>query len=250
MSGRLEGKVAIITGAGSGIGRATALLFANEGAKLVLGDKTEAVHETARQVVSAGGLATALQIDAGVESDVANIVASAISSYGKLDVTFANAGISGGIEGIFDSTPELWSEVLRVNLIGCWLMVKHAGKAMMDAGSGGSIILTASRGAAGGTGTGRPVLGFRRGKLCQRAGDRRRRRTFQFTPSNTAGNRTDRLLKFLHRFSTSNRIPASCRRSSSALPMACTGVSTPPSRGSLSNARHKADSASIFAVSP
>src|ERR1035437_4593455 len=77
MSGRLEGKVAIITGAGSGIGRAAALLFADAGAKLVLGDKTQAVHETARQVIAADGHATALQIDAGVESDVANIVASA-----------------------------------------------------------------------------------------------------------------------------------------------------------------------------
>lgn len=144
MSGRLEGKVAIITGAGSGIGRAAALLFADAGAKLVLGDKTQAVHETARQVIAAGGHATALQIDAGIESDVANIVASALTSYGKLDVAFANAGISGGIEGIFDSTPELWTEILRVNLIGCWLMVKHAGKAMMDAGNGGSIIFTAS----------------------------------------------------------------------------------------------------------
>jgi len=144
MSGRLEGKVAIITGAGSGIGRAAALLFADAGAKLVLGDKTQAVHETARQVIAAGGHATALQIDAGIESDVANIVASALTSYGKLDVAFANAGISGGIEGIFDSTPEPWTEVLRVNLIGCWLMVKHAGKAMMDAGNGGSIIFTAS----------------------------------------------------------------------------------------------------------
>ena len=144
MSGRLEGKVAIITGAGSGIGRAAALLFAGAGARLVLGDKTEAVHETARQVVAAGGLATALQMDAGVESDVARIVATAISSYGGLDIAFANAGISGGIEGIFDSTAELWTEILRVNLIGCWLMVKHAGKAMMDDGKGGSIIFTAS----------------------------------------------------------------------------------------------------------
>ena len=134
MSGRLAGKVALITGAGSGIGRAC----------VVLGDKTEAVHETARRVQAAGGQAVALQMDAGVEADVAAMVATALSQFGQLDVAFANAGISGGRAGIFDLTPEAFAEVLRVNLIGPWLMVKHAGKAMVDAGRGGSIICTAS----------------------------------------------------------------------------------------------------------
>jgi NAD(P)-dependent dehydrogenase (short-subunit alcohol dehydrogenase family) len=142
--GRLAGKVAVITGAGSGIGRASAILFANEGAKLILGDKTEAVHETADLVKHAGGSATAFQIDAGLESDVEKLVSSAISTYGDLHVAFANAGISGGMAGIFDLTPEEWTEILRVNLIGPWLMVKHAGQAMMDGGKGGSIICTAS----------------------------------------------------------------------------------------------------------
>jgi NAD(P)-dependent dehydrogenase (short-subunit alcohol dehydrogenase family) len=144
MDQALAGKTAIITGAGSGIGRAAALLFAQAGASLVLGDKTEAVHATAAQVLQAGGAATALQIDAGVEADVAKLVATAKSAYGRLDVAFANAGISGGMAGIFDATVELWTEVLRVNLIGPFLMVKHAGKAMADAGLGGSIICTAS----------------------------------------------------------------------------------------------------------
>jgi NAD(P)-dependent dehydrogenase (short-subunit alcohol dehydrogenase family) len=142
--GALNGKVAIITGAGSGIGRASALRFAAEGAKLVLGDKTEAVHETAQMVKDAGGSATALQIDAGVEADVEKLVKTAIENYGDLHVAFANAGISGGMAGIFDLTPEQWAEILRVNLIGPWMMVKHAGQAMMDGGKGGSIILTAS----------------------------------------------------------------------------------------------------------
>jgi NAD(P)-dependent dehydrogenase (short-subunit alcohol dehydrogenase family) len=146
MAGALEGKVAIITGAGSGIGRASALRFAAEGAKLVLGDVSDAVHETAKMI---GEGATALQVDAGDEADVQKLVTTAISTYGGLNVAFANAGISGGMPGIFDLTPEEWTEVLRVNLIGPWLMVKHAGKAMADAGQknggrGGSIILTAS----------------------------------------------------------------------------------------------------------
>ncbi len=144
MTARLQGKVAIITGAGSGIGRASALLFAAEGAKLVLGDKTDAVRDVAKAIVASGGQATAFQMDAGVEADVANLVAAAQTAYGRLDVAFANAGIAGGMASIFEATPELWTEVLRVNLIGPWLMVKHAGKAMADAGHGGSIICTAS----------------------------------------------------------------------------------------------------------
>lgn len=139
--GQLDGKVAIITGAGSGIGRASAILFAAEGAKVILGDKTEAVHETAKTV---GDAAIAIQIDAGLEADVQKIVALALSTHGQLDVAFANAGISGGMAGIFDLTPEEWAEILRVNLIGPWLMAKHAGRAMADAGKGGSIIMTAS----------------------------------------------------------------------------------------------------------
>ncbi len=141
---RLQGKVAIITGAGSGIGRASALLFASEGATLVIGDKADNVHETARLVSEAGGTVTALQMDAGVESDVEQMVATAIASYGGIDIAFANAGISGGMEGIFETTPDHMAEVLRVNLIGPMLMVKHAGRRMWDQGRGGSIILTAS----------------------------------------------------------------------------------------------------------
>ena len=144
MTRRLEGKVALITGAGSGIGRASALLFAREGAKLVLGDRTEAVYATADAVKDAGGSAIGLQVDAGLEADVQRLVAFALNGFDQLDIAFANAGISGGMASIFDSTPELWTEVLRINLIGPWLMVKHAGKAMADAGRGGSIICTAS----------------------------------------------------------------------------------------------------------
>jgi NAD(P)-dependent dehydrogenase (short-subunit alcohol dehydrogenase family) len=140
----LQGKVAIITGAGSGIGRAAALRFAEEGAKLVIGDKTEAVHATAEAVTAAGGSVIAQQIDAGVEADVAGMVAAALASYGALDVAFANAGIIGDHGGIFDIDPAKWLETLRVNLIGPALMVKHAGKAMVDQGRGGAIVMTAS----------------------------------------------------------------------------------------------------------
>ena len=142
--GALDGKVAIVTGAGSGIGRASAKRFAAEGAKLVIGDKTEAIFETAKAITDAGGTATALQIDAGNEADVAKLVDVAKTSYGGLDIAFANAGISGGMDGIFDAKAEDFAEILRVNLIGPWLMVKHAGKLMLEQGRGGSIICTAS----------------------------------------------------------------------------------------------------------
>ena len=141
MSKLLDGKVAIITGAGSGIGRASALRFAAEGAKLVLGDRSDSVFETTRMV---GDAATACQMDAGKEEDVASIVALALATHGRIDIAFANAGISGGRAGIFDLAVVDFAEVLRINLIGPWLMVKHAGKVMADAGRGGAIILTAS----------------------------------------------------------------------------------------------------------
>ncbi len=142
--GALDGKIAIVTGAGSGIGRASAKRFAAEGARLVIGDKTDAVFETARAITESGGEVTALQIDAGNEADVIKLVDTARSIYGGLDVAFANAGISGGMDGIFDAKADDFAEILRVNLIGPWLMIKHAGKLMVDQGRGGSIICTAS----------------------------------------------------------------------------------------------------------
>ena len=138
--GALDGKIAIITGAGSGIGRASALRFAAEGAKLVLGDKTAAVHETAQLVKDAGGEAVALEIDAGVEADVAKLVAAAKDSYGALDVAFANAGV-GSATRLVDLDRTEWERVLDVNLTGPFLTIKHAARRM---GPGGSIVVTAS----------------------------------------------------------------------------------------------------------
>ncbi|WP_375402426.1 SDR family NAD(P)-dependent oxidoreductase [uncultured Sphingomonas sp.] len=140
---RFVGKSIIVTGAGSGIGRAAATLFAAEGGSVVVADKTEGADETARLIVEAGGVAKAIRIDAGLEEDVARAVEIAVGEFGGLDVMFANAGISGGMANIFDTDVALIAEVLRVNLIGPFLAIKHAGPRIAERGSG-AIVLTAS----------------------------------------------------------------------------------------------------------
>jgi NAD(P)-dependent dehydrogenase (short-subunit alcohol dehydrogenase family) len=144
MSGELVGKVAIVTGAASGIGRATTLRFARAGAKVVAFDRAAGVAATAEAVCAAGGEALSFEGDAGIEADVVGVIARAVEAYGKLDVFYANAGISGGAPGgIFDATPELWLETLRINLVGPFLAVKHAAPKIAESG-GGAIVCTAS----------------------------------------------------------------------------------------------------------
>jgi NAD(P)-dependent dehydrogenase (short-subunit alcohol dehydrogenase family) len=143
LMGRLEGKSVIITGAGSGIGRAASLLFSKEGAKLVIVDRSEAVKDTAKLVSDAGGTVEAVMADAGSESDVKAFIDKAVSKYGKLDAIWANAGVSGGLVPLAEQTVEHWQEVLRVNLIGPFLAIKHSMPHMIKQKSG-SIVCTAS----------------------------------------------------------------------------------------------------------
>ena len=142
--GRLDGKVAVVTGAGSGIGRAASMLFAREGARLIVVDQNaDSVNETARIVAGNGGTAQALSGDAGREDSVKGFVERALSAFGSLDVFFANAGISGGRVPIFEQTEDYWRQILQTNLIGPFLAVKYAAMPMIKQGRG-SIILTAS----------------------------------------------------------------------------------------------------------
>ena len=141
---RLKGKVAIVTGAASGIGRASAKLFAAEGAKVVCVDRAKEVEDTAKAIRDAGGTALALTADASKEEDVAGFVDRAVKEYGQLDVIYANAGVSGGGQRpFFELDAKDWREILDVNLIGVFLAIKHAAR-VMTPNKKGSIVCTAS----------------------------------------------------------------------------------------------------------
>jgi NAD(P)-dependent dehydrogenase (short-subunit alcohol dehydrogenase family) len=151
---RLAGKRAIVTGAASGIGRASATLFAREGAQVIAVDLAEGVEATRDEIVKAGGRCIARRADAADEAVVKSLVEESVRELGGLEVVYANAGVGGGLLPFFEQTAEEWEQVLRVNLIGPFLAVKH-GALHMRAHGGGSIICTASvaalRSGAGGS---------------------------------------------------------------------------------------------------
>ena len=141
MSGRLAGQTAIVTGAGSGIGRATARLFAAEGARVLVVDRDEA--GLAATAESLGPSHLSAVADAGDEAAVAAFVNQAIAEWGAVDVLYANAGISGGWTPFLETSASLWMDVLRVNLLGPFLAIQAVAPHMVARGQG-SIICTAS----------------------------------------------------------------------------------------------------------
>lgn len=142
----LENKSAIITGAASGIGETSAKMFAEEGASVVVADvDVENGRETATDIQEAGGEATFVETDVSDEADAAEMVETAVETYGGLDVLFNNAGIEGPVVKTADHTLEEFERVVDVNLKGTWLGTKYGIEAMLEDG-GGSIISTSSIG--------------------------------------------------------------------------------------------------------
>jgi NAD(P)-dependent dehydrogenase (short-subunit alcohol dehydrogenase family) len=145
MSARLRGKVAIVTGAASGLGRASALRFAREEAAVACADLDAAAAEAvAAEIVSAGGAAIAVRVDVTREEDVVGMAEQTLGRFGGIDVLFANAGVAG-VGSVVSTTRETWDRVIGVNLTGVWLSNKAVVPAMLARG-GGSIINQASIG--------------------------------------------------------------------------------------------------------
>ncbi|MBW2146591.1 MAG: SDR family oxidoreductase [Deltaproteobacteria bacterium] len=141
---RLEGKVAIITGAGSGIGRATSLMFAKEGARVVAaGRRSEPISQVVDLITAEGGEAIYHQADVMKVDQIKALVEKTLSAYGKLDVVFANAGINPSRTTILDTTEKNWQKTLDTNLTGVFLTCKYSIPPMIENG-GGSIIINSS----------------------------------------------------------------------------------------------------------
>lgn len=146
----LEGKVALVTGASSGMGRASALEFANSGAKVVVADYVaEGGQRTAAVIRDKGGEATFVQVDVTNPAQVEAMIKKAVDTYGRLDFAHNNAGIEGILGPAAECTVENWNRVIATNLTGVWLCIKYEVPQMLKQG-GGAIVNTASAAGLGG----------------------------------------------------------------------------------------------------
>jgi len=154
MAGRVEGKVALVTGGASGIGRATALTFAREGAKLVIADMNEdGGQQTVHLITEKGGEAIFVKTDVSQTVEVQALISKAVKTYGRLDCAHNNAGISGGGRALTAEYPEeTWHQVIAVNLTGVWLCMKYEIPQMLHQGSGAIVNTASVAGLIGGRG--------------------------------------------------------------------------------------------------
>jgi NAD(P)-dependent dehydrogenase (short-subunit alcohol dehydrogenase family) len=141
---RLENKVALITGAGSGIGRATAELFAKEGARVVVADyNAETAQSTVGVITQRGGQAVVVQADVSKAADAERMVKATLNAYGRLDIIHNNAGIFVKPTPAHELTEEVWDHIFNINIKGVWLGCKYAIPELIKAGAG-AIVNTAS----------------------------------------------------------------------------------------------------------
>jgi NAD(P)-dependent dehydrogenase (short-subunit alcohol dehydrogenase family) len=144
MAGSLEGKAILVTGGGSGIGRATSLLLAKQGAKVMIADYVpEGAQKTVAMIKEAGGTADCLAADVSVTKQVEMMVAKTVETYGRIDGAFNNAGIEGKMAGTIDTSEENFDRTIAINLKGVWLCMKYEIPQMLNQG-GGVIVNTAS----------------------------------------------------------------------------------------------------------
>ena len=140
---RLEGRRAIVTGGGSGIGKASALRLSREGASVLVAGRSANTEETVEAIRAEGGSALGVIADASLEDSVAELVRRCVRDLGGLEVFFANIGVTGTNSPLFEQDIDEWMEVYRINTVSCFLAIKHAGPHMTAQGHG-SIILTSS----------------------------------------------------------------------------------------------------------
>jgi NAD(P)-dependent dehydrogenase (short-subunit alcohol dehydrogenase family) len=148
---RFHNRVALVTGGSSGMGRAAAIAFAREGAKVVVTARRDVQgEETVRQIQSMNGEATFIQTDVANSDEIAMLVQKTIATYGKLDYAFNNAGVEGKFAPIVELTETDWEETISINLKAVWLCMKYEIEQMLKQGSGGAIVNNSSWLAKGG----------------------------------------------------------------------------------------------------
>jgi len=148
--GKLNGKVALITGAASGIGRATALLFAKEGAKVAVADcNLKGGQETVRVIKEAGGEAIFVTVDVSNAAEVERMVKTVVSTYGRIDILHNNAAIQGPFGTVIEVTEEDWDKVIDINLKGIFLVSKQVIPIMLRQGGGAVINMASTAGIVG-----------------------------------------------------------------------------------------------------